>query len=44
VPTIVAKREGILDLERFDSTSTIQPLAAVQNDGVDDDPREPVTV
>jgi len=45
VPTIVAKREGILDLERFNSTSTVQPLAAVdENDGVDDDLREPVAV
>jgi Na+/H+-dicarboxylate symporter len=45
VPTIVAKREGILDLERFNATSTVEPLARVeQNDGVDDDLREPVTV
>ena len=27
VPTIVAKREGILDVERYRSTSTIDPLA-----------------
>jgi Na+/H+-dicarboxylate symporter len=45
VPTIVAKREGILDLDRFNATSTVEPLARVeQNDGVDDDLREPVTV
>jgi len=45
VPTIVAKREGILDVERFNATSTVEPLARVeQNDGVDDDLREPVTV
>ena len=45
VPTIVAKREGILDLERYNSTSTVEPLARVeQTDGVDDDLREPVTV
>jgi Na+/H+-dicarboxylate symporter len=45
VPTIVAKREGILDVERYRSTSTIDPLARVEgNDGVDADLREPVTV
>jgi Na+/H+-dicarboxylate symporter len=47
VPTIVAKREGILDIERYRSTSTIDPLAAVeQRDGVDTDLRrpEPATV
>ena len=45
VPTIVAKREGILDVERYRSTSTIDPLARVEeHDGVDDDLREPVTV
>jgi Na+/H+-dicarboxylate symporter len=45
VPTIVAKREGILDIERFRSTSTVDPLAAVeQADGVDADLREPATV
>ena len=45
VPTIVAKREGILDVERFNATSTVEPLARVeQTDGVDDDLREPVTV
>jgi Na+/H+-dicarboxylate symporter len=45
VPTIVAKREGILDVARFHSTSTVEPLARVeQNDGVDDDLREPVAV
>jgi len=43
VPTIVAKREGILDVERFRSTSTVQPLAAVeQQAGVDADLRQPV--
>jgi Na+/H+-dicarboxylate symporter len=30
VPTIVAEREGILDLERYRSTSTIDPLAPVE--------------
>jgi len=45
VPTIVAKREGILDLERYRSTSTIDPLAPVaQADGVDSDLRQPATV
>jgi Na+/H+-dicarboxylate symporter len=45
VPTIVAKREGILDVERYRSTSTIDPLARVdENDGVDADLREPATV
>jgi Na+/H+-dicarboxylate symporter len=45
VPTIVAKREGILDVERYRSTSTIDPLAPVEeNDGVDADLREPATV
>jgi Na+/H+-dicarboxylate symporter len=45
VPTIVAKREGILDVERYRSTSTIDPLARVEgNEGVDADLREPVTV
>jgi Na+/H+-dicarboxylate symporter len=45
VPTIVAKREGILDVERYRSTSTVDPLARVeQNDGVDADLREPVSV
>jgi Na+/H+-dicarboxylate symporter len=45
VPTIVAKREGILDVARFNATSTVEPLARVeQNDGVDEDLREPVTV
>jgi Na+/H+-dicarboxylate symporter len=42
VPTIVAKREGILDLERYSSTSTIDPLArAEETAGVDRDLREP---
>ena len=46
VPTIVAKREGILDLDRYRSTSTIDPLAPVaQADGVDGDlARQPATV
>jgi Na+/H+-dicarboxylate symporter len=45
VPTIVAKREGILDIERFRSTSTVDPLARVEEtDGVDADLREPATV
>jgi Na+/H+-dicarboxylate symporter len=45
VPTIVAKREGILDVERYNSTSTIEPLAAVEEqDGVDADLRRPATV
>ena len=45
VPTIVAKREGVLDVERYRSTSTVDPLARVEeNDGVDADLREPVTV
>jgi Na+/H+-dicarboxylate symporter len=45
VPTIVAKREGILDVERYRSTSTIDPLTPVEeNDGVDADLREPATV
>jgi Na+/H+-dicarboxylate symporter len=45
VPTIVAKREGILDVERFDSTSTADPLAPVaERGGVDADLRQPATV
>ncbi len=47
VPTIVAKREGILDLDRYRSTSTIDPLAPVEEaGGVDTDllRREPATV
>ncbi|MGY2002352.1 dicarboxylate/amino acid:cation symporter [Blastococcus sp. SYSU DS1024] len=44
VPTIVAKREGILDLERYRSTRTIDPLAPVEErGGVDADLREPAT-
>ncbi|MGY2065025.1 dicarboxylate/amino acid:cation symporter [Blastococcus sp. SYSU DS0619] len=44
VPTIVAKREGILDLERYRSTRTIDPLAPVEErGGVDTDLREPAT-
>ena len=40
VPTIVAKREGILDVERYRSTSTSDPLAPVEeNGGVDADLR-----
>jgi Na+/H+-dicarboxylate symporter len=41
VPTIVAKREGILDVDRYRSTSTVDPVARVE---VDDDLRRPVTV
>ncbi|MGY1811995.1 dicarboxylate/amino acid:cation symporter [Blastococcus sp. SYSU D00820] len=42
VPTIVAKREGILDVERYRSTSTVDPLARVeQGGGVDADLRRP---
>ncbi|NEK57416.1 dicarboxylate/amino acid:cation symporter [Geodermatophilus sabuli] len=45
VPTIVAKREGILDVERYRSTSTIDPLARVdERGGVDADLRQPATV
>jgi Na+/H+-dicarboxylate symporter len=45
VPTIVAKREGILDVERFNSTSTADPLAPVaERGGVDADLRQPATV
>ncbi|MBB3085921.1 dicarboxylate/amino acid:cation symporter [Geodermatophilus sabuli] len=45
VPTVVAKREGILDVERYRSTSTIDPLARVdERGGVDADLREPATV
>jgi Na+/H+-dicarboxylate symporter len=42
VPTIVAKREGILDLARFRGTSAADPLATVgERDGVDADLRVP---
>jgi Na+/H+-dicarboxylate symporter len=46
VPTIVAKREGILDLERYRSTKSIDLLAAADEPaGVDVDlDREPVAV
>jgi len=47
IPTIVAKREGILDVERYASTSTIDPLARDEaQDGIDADLRlpEPVAV
>jgi len=45
VPTIVAKREGILDVERYRSTSTIDPLARVEEQsGVDADLRRPEPV
>ncbi|MCZ2838785.1 dicarboxylate/amino acid:cation symporter [Modestobacter sp. VKM Ac-2985] len=45
VPTIVAKREGLLDLERFRSTRPAEPLAPVaQQDGVDGDLRSPQPV
>jgi Na+/H+-dicarboxylate symporter len=43
VPTIVAKREGILDVERYQATSTVDPMARVEaTDGVDADLRAPV--
>ncbi|NEK86354.1 dicarboxylate/amino acid:cation symporter [Blastococcus saxobsidens] len=43
VPTIVAKREGILDVERFRSGRPAEPLAAAeQTGGVDSDLRAPV--
>ena len=45
VPTIVAKREGILDVERYRSTSTGRPAAPVEESGgVDADLRQPATV
>lgn len=46
VPTIVAKREGILDVERYRSGRPAQPLATVGSSGVDADLRrpEPATV
>jgi Na+/H+-dicarboxylate symporter len=45
VPTIVAKREGILDVERYRSGRPAEPLAAVEeNGGVDADLRQPATV
>ena len=45
IPTIVAKREGILDVERYRSTSTIDPLVRVEQiDAVDVDLREPARV
>jgi Na+/H+-dicarboxylate symporter len=45
VPTIVAKREGILDVERYRSTSTIDPMAPVEETGgVDAAVRQPATV
>ena len=45
VPTIVAKREGILDVERYHASSTIEPLAdADEHSGVDADLRRPATV
>jgi Na+/H+-dicarboxylate symporter len=45
VPTIVAKREGILDVERYNSTSSVEPLAKVEEqDGVDADLRQPASV
>jgi Na+/H+-dicarboxylate symporter len=44
VPTIVAKREGILDVDRFNATSSGDPLApAAERGGVDADLRQPVT-
>jgi Na+/H+-dicarboxylate symporter len=45
VPTIVAKREGILDVERYQSGRPAEPLAAVEaQGGVDADLRQPATV
>ena len=45
VPVIVAKREGILDEERYRSGSPVSPLAAAQRtDGVDADLRSPQPV
>ena len=46
VPTIVAKREGILDVERYGRVPRpAEPLAAVeQTGGVDADLRQPATV
>jgi Na+/H+-dicarboxylate symporter len=45
VPTIVAKREGILDVERYRSTSTIDPMAPVEEtSGVVAALRQPATV
>jgi Na+/H+-dicarboxylate symporter len=42
VPTIVAKREGILDVERYRSGRPVEPLAAVEETGgVDADLRRP---
>ncbi|RFU19753.1 dicarboxylate/amino acid:cation symporter [Geodermatophilus marinus] len=44
VPTVVARREGILDVARYRSTSTVDPLApAAERGGVDADLRERVT-
>jgi hypothetical protein len=37
VPTIVAKREGLLDLARFRATRTADPLAPVAATGDDRD-------
>jgi Na+/H+-dicarboxylate symporter len=45
VPTIVAKREGILDVERYRSGRPAEPLAAVEETGgVDADLRQPAAV
>ncbi|MFP5370815.1 MAG: dicarboxylate/amino acid:cation symporter [Actinomycetes bacterium] len=45
VPTIVARREGILDVERYRSGRPAEPLAAVgEIGGVDADLRQPTTV
>ena len=42
VPTIVAKREGILDVERYRSASTVDPMAPAEDaGGVDADLRQP---
>ena len=43
VPTIVAEREGILDLERYRSTSTIDALEQVEDSDTDLLRREPAS-
>jgi len=50
VPTIVAKREGILDVERYEAASAEdifsddEPALAVEAGVLADDEREPVAV
>jgi len=45
VPTIVAKREGILDVDRYRSGRPAEPLAAVEaTGGIDADLRQPAIV